>query len=94
MDGSYQESPIESAETTRFLFPEIPLQQALKALTVPGFVTGHLRGYAPPGYARCRGVNNPFFTGIIGDMAVLVNRGFETLYSHEQGVSSLSCQRL
>ena len=75
------------------LLPEVPLQQAGEGLAVTGLVAGRLRGFASPGYARCRGVNNPFITGIIGDIAVLVNRGFETLYSHEQSVSSLSCQR-
>ena len=38
------------------ILPEIPLQQSSESLAVTGFVAGHLRGFASPGYALYRWV--------------------------------------
>ena len=42
-------SSLKNLRNISVLLPEIPLQQPLKAFSVPGFVAGHLWGYAPQG---------------------------------------------
>ncbi len=67
---SIRSHPLKILGITRLLLPEIPLQQALERLAVPGFVAGHFMDRVVDG-VQVQGLGALGQVGLAGGGAVL-----------------------